>query len=487
MINYQGFSVKEPSVSHRMRMEKTRAGSPAMILITVCIAQFMAPFMLTSVGIALPSLGRDLNASALQLGLVEQLYVLSLAMSMLTFGRLGDIVGQRRLFLAGLSLFTLLTFSLGFSGSVKMVMFFRFVQGIGASMVLAGSMALVAAAYPPELRARKIGLVSAFTYAGLSTGPVAGGYVTLHFGWRHVFLLAVPIGIAAIAMCIFGMKEMDKNASGEHMDWKGSLAYAVSVGLVMTGAAHAREVLLGLPMIAAGVVGIIVFILIEMRSKSPLLDVTLLSKNRFFTLSCLAALGNYAATFGIIFLMSLFLQYAKGLSPRQAGFVLLMQPFMQFVASPVAGLLAERFDLTKVATSGMLASSAGLLLAAFTAGPDVAIWLVIVQLMLIGTGFGIFITPNSTAIMGSVERRQYGVASGMIGAMRTLGMAASLTAISLIFSLIMGKHEITSQTLPAFLLSMKTGLVVYAIFSCLGLILSFSRGKKAGLRTAVFR
>jgi EmrB/QacA subfamily drug resistance transporter len=460
-------------------MEKTKSGSAAMILVTVCIAQFMAPFMLTSVGVALPSLGRDLGATAMQLGLVEQLYVLSLAMSMLTFGRLGDIVGQRRLFLVGLGVFTLLTFSLGFGNSVRMVMIFRFVQGIGASLVLSGSMALVAAAYPPELRARKIGLVSACTYAGLSTGPVIGGYVTLHFGWRYVFLMTVPIGIVAVAVCLFGMKEMERNASGERMDWTGSLAYAVSVGLVMTGAAHAKDLLLGLPMIAAGIIGLVVFIRMEKKSPSPLLDVNLLSKNRFFTLSCLAAMGNYAATFGLIFLMSLFLQYNMGLSPRQAGYVLLMQPLMQVVASPVAGRLAERFDITKVATGGMLASSAGLLLAAFTAATGVPVWMVAGELMLIGTGFGIFITPNSTAIMGSVERKQFGVASGMIGAMRTLGMAVSLTTISLILSLFMGEHEISRATLPTFLLSVRTGLVVYAIFSCLGVILSIGRGRRA--------
>ncbi len=455
------------------------AGSPTMILATVCIAQFMAPFMLTSIGVALPSLSRDLGASAMQLGLVEQLYVLSLAMSMLTFGKLGDIIGQRRVYLAGLVIFTLLTFLLGFSQSIGMVMLFRFIQGIGSSMVLAGSMALVAGAYPPERRGRKIGLVSACTYAGLSTGPVIGGYVTLNFGWRHVFLLTVPIGMAAIAMCLFGMREMEKNASDEHMDWKGSLVYAVSVGLIMTGAAHAKEVFLGLPMVALGVFGLIAFIRMELKISSPLLDVRILVKNRFFTLSCLAAMGNYAATFGIIFLMSLFLQYAKGLSPRQTGFVLLMQPLMQVVASPVAGRLAERYNIAKVATAGMLASSAGLLLAALTVGPAIPIWLVIIELMLIGSGFGIFITPNSTAIMGSVERRLFGVASGMIGAMRTLGMAASLTTISLIFSLIMGKHAITKETLTLFLYSMRTGLVAYAIFSCLGIILSLGRVNKA--------
>ncbi len=457
-------------------MQKSESGSPGMILLTVCIAQFMAPFMLTSVGVALPSLGRDLGASAVQLGLVEQLYVLSLAMSMLTFGRLGDIVGQRRVFLTGLIIFTLLTFSLGFARSIRLVMFFRFFQGIGAAMFLAGSMAIVAAAYLPEQRARKIGVVSTCTYTGLSTGPVIGGYITLHFGWPYVFLMAVPIGIAAIAMGLFGMKEMDKNAAGERMDWKGSLAYAISIGFIMTGAAHARELAVGLPMIVLGILGLIVFIRMEMRSESPLLDVSLLSKNRFFTLSCLAALGNYAATFGIIFLMSLFLQYVKGLSPRQAGYVLLMQPLMQVVASPIAGRLAERFAVAKLATVGMLASSAGLLLAALTIGPNIPLWLIVLELMLIGAGFGIFITPNSTAIMGSVEKRQFGVASGMIGAMRTLGMATSFTAIALIFSLFMGKDAITNATLPVFILSMKTGLAVFAVFSCLGVIMSFGRG-----------
>ncbi len=450
-----------------------------MVLATVCIAQFMAPYMLTSVGVALPSLGRELGASAVQLGLVEQLYVLSLAMTMLTFGRLGDIVGQRILFLAGLCLFTTLTFSLAFTHTVHTVMIFRFVQGIGAATVLSGSMALVAAAYPPELRARKIGLVSACTYAGLSTGPVIGGYVTLHFGWRQVFLIAAPIGMVAIVVCLFGLKHMAGNASGEQMDWKGSLVYALSVGLVMTGAAHAKTLLLGLPMIAAGIAGLLLFIWLETRTKSPLLDVTLLTENRFFTLSCMAAMGNYAATFGIIFLMSLFLQYAKGLSPREAGFVLLMQPLMQVAASPIAGRLAERFDIAKLATSGMLASSTGLLLAAFTAGTGVPLWLVAMELMLIGFGFGIFITPNTTAIMGSVERRQFGVASGMIGAVRTFGMAVSLTTISLIFSLVMGPREIGPETLDAFLLSMRAGLVVYAVFSCLGVILSFSRGSQS--------
>jgi EmrB/QacA subfamily drug resistance transporter len=461
-------------------MEHKTSPSATMILLTVCIAQFMAPFMLTAIGVALPSLGRDLGASAVQIGLVEQFYVLSLAMFMLTFGRLGDIVGQRIMFLLGLVVFTLLTFFLGFAASILLVIVLRFFQGLGAAMMLSGSMALVAAAFPPHLRARKIGLVSACTYVGLSIGPVIGGYVTLHFGWRHIFLMPVPIGIVAILTCLFGMQEMEKNASGERMDWQGSLIYALSVGSIMTGAAHAQQAVLGMPMLLGGFIGLVLFFILEQRSPSPLLDVKLLSGNRFFTLSSLAALGNYAATFGIVFFMSLFLQYAKGLTARQAGCILLLQPLMQVVTSPLAGRLAERYPIATLATSGMLISGAGLLLAALTLDIQTPLWLVAVELMLIGAGFGIFITPNTTAIMDSVERRQYGVASGMIGAMRTLGMATSLTTITLVFSLFMGDQAVDHTNLDRFLLSMQTALVVFAVFSCLGILLSLIRGRKSG-------
>lgn len=448
-----------------------------MVLVTVCIAQFMAPFMLTAVGVALPSLGRDLGATAVQLGLVEQLYVLSVAMVVLTFGRLGDIVGQRTVFLPGLVVFTTLTWSLGFTRSVGMVMLQRFGQGVGAAMMLSGSLALVAAAYPPRLRGRKIGLVSACTYAGLSTGPVIGGFLTSYAGWRSIFWLAVPLGLAAIALGLFGLRETPRNASGDRMDWPGSLAYGASVGLIMLGAAHAKEAPGGPGMIAAGVLGLLLFLHLERRITTPLLDVSLLTRNRFFTLSCLAALGNYAATFGITFLMSLYLQYAKGLSPRQAGFVLLLQPLLQMIASPVAGRLTDRMEPARLATAGMLVSSAGLLLASATLAPGTPLWLVAGELILIGAGFGIFITPNSTAIMGSVAPRQFGVASGMIGSMRTLGMAVSMTTVTLVFSVLLAGAAITPSTLPAFLASARAGLAVFAVFSCLGVLLSFGRGR----------
>ncbi len=459
-------------------MTREGTASPLMVLTTVGIAQFMAPFMLTSIGVALPSLGRELHTSAMQLGLIEQLYVVSMAMGMLTAGRYGDIVGQRKVFLPGLVLFTALTSSLGFAQSVEMIMIQRFFQGLGACMMLSGSLALVAAAFPVNVRGRMIGIVSVCTYAGLSMGPVIGGFITDHFGWRYVFLMSAPLGITATACCLFGMPPSRGNAADDRMDWRGGLFYAASVALIMLGSAHAREIPLGPVMILAGAVGLGFFLWLQARTKFPLISINLLTKNKYFSLSCLAALGNYASTFGITFMMSLYLQYVLGLSSRAAGGVLLLQPIMQIIVSPLAGRLSDTYEPAKLATIGMLLSSAGLLATALTVSESSSLWLIGSELALIGAGFGIFITPNSTAIMSSVEKKQFGLASGMIASMRTLGMAVSMTSITLIISLFMGEGAITPETVPAFLTTMRTGLVLFSIYAGLGILVSLGRGKK---------
>jgi EmrB/QacA subfamily drug resistance transporter len=458
-------------------MSKPANGSPLLTLAAVCVVQFTAPFMLTAVGVALPSLGRDLHASAVQLGLVEQLYALSLAMTMLTFGRLGDLRGQGRVFLAGLVVFTAMTASLGLTRSVEMIMIQRFFQGLGGAMVLSGSLALVAAAYPPQVRGRMIGLVSASTYAGLSCGPVIGGFVTAHFGWRSVFLMSAPLGLAAAVLCLLGVP-LSGTDREEPMDWRGAVLFGLAVGLVMLGAAHAREVPAGPLMMLSGLAVFGFFSALERRQKHPLLDFSLFTGNRYLSLSCLAAFGNYAATFGITFLMSLYLQYAKGLSPRQAGFALLAQPLMQVIFAPLAGRLADRHEPARIATLGIVVSAAGLLLAAASTTGDTPLWLLIPELALIGAGFGLFVSPNSAAIMASVDRTRFGLASGLIGVMRTLGMAANLTCVAFVFSLFLGDAAVTAETLPAFLDAMRTGLAASAVLACLGVGVSLGRGRR---------
>jgi EmrB/QacA subfamily drug resistance transporter len=459
-------------------MEDQKVASPGAVLLTVCAAQFMVPLMLTAVGVALPSIGKELNASAQQLGLVEQLYILAPAISMLTFGRLGDLVGRTKTFLAGLVLFTVLTASLGFVKSIEVFLVQRFFQGIGASLLLSGSMALVASSFPVGIRGRKVGIVSAFTYSGLSSGPVLGGFITSHLGWRYVFWLVVPFGVTACLLCLSSLRDDLRFAGRETMDWQGSLIFAPGVALIMLGASHLGQWKAGPFMIAAGFAMVLLFVFWETHSANPLLDVSIFARNRFFTLSCLAAMGSYAATFGLTFFMSLYLQYAMGLSPRSAGFLLLIQPLTQMLVSPLAGRISDRTTPVRIANVGIAAICTGLILIAVTVGTEAPLTLVAVELALIGAGFGVFITPNTVAIMGSVPARQYGMASGMIGTVRTLGMVTSMTTITLIFSLFMGGQPVTKATVPVFVSSMQTGLLAFAAFSCSAVIISMARGRR---------
>ena len=457
-------------------MADQKITSPGAVLLTVCVAQFMVPLMLTAVGVALPSIGKEFKASAGQLGLVEQLYILSLAMTMLTFGRLGDLAGRVRVFLTGLVLFTVMTTSLGFVQSIGMLLVQRFFQGMGASMLLSGSMALIASAFPPEVRGRKIGIVSAFTYSGLSSGPVLGGFITTHLGWRYIFWLVVPFGIVASFLCFYRMRGELRVARSEKMDWQGSLIYAAGVALVMLGASHLSAGSPGLAMMSTGFVFVFFFGIWETRIPNPLIDISMLAKNKFFTLSCFAAMVSYAATFGLTFFMSLYLQYVMGLSPHRAGFMLLLQPVSQMVVSPLVGRITDRLAPVKLANFGIGAISIGLVLIALTIGTKASLPMIAVDLVLIGAGFGVFITPNTVAIMGSVGTQEYGMASGMIGTMRTLGMVTSMTTITLVFSLLMGTQPVTNETIPAFISSMQVGLCSFAVFSLLGVTLSLRRG-----------
>jgi len=455
--------------------------SPMAVLAAVCIAQFMAPMMFTAVNVALPAMGSELGGSALQLGLVEQVYVLALAMAMLTFGRLGDLVGRRKVFLAGLVAFTAFTCALGFAPSMDVLIGLRFFQGLGGAMLLSGSMALVATAFPPQSRGKIIGIVSGVTYAGLTLGPALGGLLTTTLGWRSIFWAVAPFGLAGCIVSSAGLRDPEHStAEGESlqdMDWLGGVLYAASIASAMIGAAQAGASSAGAVLVALGLGGLVLFTLYERRKANPLVDVGLFFSNRYFSLSCLAAFAIYASTAGATFFISLYLQYAQGLSPQQAGYALLLQPLMQMLLSPLAGRLADRFPPGILASLGAALHCVGLALAAFFLDAESSVAAVAVVLLLAGAGSGLFISPNTVAIMASVTPRHYGLASGMIGAMRTLGLAGSMSLATAFVAFFMGGKAVALETMPEFLLSMHVSLVVFAVVSGSCVLLSLSRGR----------
>lgn len=447
-----------------------------VIMAIACMAQYCLPFMLTAVAIILPSVGRDLHASALQLGLVEQSYVVAMSLFMLFYGRLGDVVGWRRIYTTGLPAFTVLTGLLGFVPDMHLFIALRILQGAAAASISAGSIALVSLVYPPQVRGRMIGIVLAFTYAGLSTGPVLGGLVVSTLGWRWLFWLFIPAGALVSLLCLLYLRLEKPPKEGQTIDWRGTTVYALGIVGLAAGGSNITAGPWGVSALVLGVAGLALFVRLQQRTAQPLLDVSEFLNNRVFALSCLAAMGNYASTFGLTFFMSLYLQVAAGLSPHHAGLVLLVSPCIQMLLTPLGGRLADRYSPIRLSTLGMLVTFAGLASIALTTDAHTPMPLIAAELLVIGLGYTIFSAPNSLVIMNSVDRRRYGLASGMIGTTRTLGMLVSMTTITIVISLGMGTRPVTGASLPDFLTCMHVGMGCFAAFSLLG-IMSSSRRK----------
>ena len=448
--------------------------SRSATLFVVCTAHFLMPFMMSAVGVALPAIGRDFAASAMQLGLVETTYVLSASIFLLAMGRLGDIHGRRRIFLIGILAFTATGGLLSQAWSIEAMIAMRFFQGMGGAMVMATTFAIVVSVFPAQERGKALGIAVASVYAGISCGPFFGGALITAFGWRAIFYLAVPLGLLTFAVACARLRGEWAEAAGEPFDWRGSLIYAAAILLLIAGASNLDRGAWAWLLAAAGIVGLGLFLAFEARTAYPVLDVGLLRANRVFAFSSLAALLNYAATFGVTFFLSLYLQYIKGMNPHQAGTLLIIQPVVQTVFSPLCGRLADRFPAAAVATAGMALCATGLALAAGI-GAGTSLGLVVAVLAFLGLGFALFSSPNVSVIMGSVEPRHLGVASGLNSTVRTLGMMASMTIITVIFSVFMGGHAVTADTHPAFLASMRMALLTFAVLCVIGISCSLVR------------
>lgn len=446
---------------------------PATLMV-ICTAHFLMPFMMSAVSIALPMIGREFHATAKQLALVETSYVLSASIFLLAMGRLGDIYGRRRIFEYGVIFFTIMGGLLSQSWSIESMVMLRFLQGLGGSMVMATTFAIVVSVFPPDERGRALGISVASVYAGIACGPILGGILITLLGWRSIFYLAVPLGL--IIFCISNTKLRGEWAEsrGEPFDWLGSVVYAVSITILIIGSSSLDRGWWGGCLVAGGVVGLFLFWVFESRANFPILDVSLLRNNRVFAFSSLAALLNYAATFGVTFFLSLYLQFVRGFTPWDAGALLVTQPIVQAIFSPACGLLADRFSASKVATLGMALCVIGLGIATGISA-DSSELVLILTLVTLGLGFALFSSPNISVIMGSIPKRHLGVASGLNSTMRTLGMMLSMTIITVVFSIFMDGQEVSFHTQEQFLASMKITLLSFATLCLFGIFFSWSR------------
>jgi len=451
------------------------ASTKRTALLIAVLASFLTPFMVSSVNVAMPIMGRELGMDAVLLGWVPTSYLLAAAMFLVPFGRIADIHGRKRIFTAGIIVYTIASGSIAFTETVAALLALRVVQGFGSAMIFGTGIAIVTSVYPPAERGRVLGINVSAVYVGLSLGPFLGGFLTQQFGWRSIFLANVPAGLAALYFLVRHLPGEWAEAKGERFDLGGAVLYAVSLVTVMYGLTlvPART---GILLVLFGLFWIGAFIFWELRARSPLLDMRLFTTNITFSMSNIAALINYSATSAVTFLLSLYLQYLKGFTPRQAGVVLIAQPVVMAVFSPLAGRLSDRIEPRVVASIGMGITALGLVF--FTGLRETTpLWYIIAVLMLIGFGFALFSSPNTNAVMSSIDRRSYGVGSAMLGTMRLTGQMLSMGLVMVVFSIIIGRVQITPVQYPLFLKSVRTLFLLCAVLCGAGVFASLTRGK----------
>lgn len=435
----------------------------------------MGTFLVSAVNIALPTIERDLALNAIELSWVITAFILAMALFMLPSGSWGDRTDNRRLFKLGLILFTLSSAICYVAPDGYWLVAARFLQGIGAAFTGTTGQAILVSSFPAERRGQVLGISVASVYTGLALGPLIGGFVTLHIGWRSLFLIAAIFGLLTILISYLFLKsEKHRSASTKGGDKIGTLLFMTGLATLVYGSSQIPSTV-GWVLMGGAILLLLFFWRYESRINSPMLDTHLFSHNRLFTYSSLSALINYTSTFAIVFFLSLYLQKVQGLSPRDAGAVIVAQPVMMALFSPIVGRLSDKIQPRYFATTGMAMCSTGLAMLAFL-GSSTAIWIIVAILIWVGLGFALFSSPNMNTIMSSVERRQYGQASGLASSMRVFGQIISMSIVTLIFSLLFGSRSIEEVPNPVFLQAMRWGFIIFALIGVPGVYFSFNRG-----------
>ena len=446
-----------------------------VLLFLVMLTSFVNPFLGAAVNIALPKIALSFNMDAITMSWVSMTFLLSSAVFLVPMGKIADIVGRKRIFILGNIIITVGSIVCALSTSTSILLFARLIQGIGAAMVFGTGMALITSAFPPHKRGRAIGIIVSSVYLGLSIAPLLGGILTQYLGWRSIFYITVPIGIFIIITTKITLKVEWAEAKAEKFDYAGSAIYMIFMSMLMVGFTKLPDPL-AILFTFIGFLGMIWFVKVELRTQFPILNIQLFKSNKVFAYSNIAALINYAATFAITFLLSLYLQYVKGFTPRDAGMLLVTQPLVMTVFASFSGRMSDRYNARILSSIGMAIIVIGLFLLSFISCSTSNSYLII-SLIILGMGFGLFSSPNTNSIMSSVEKKYLGIASATVSTMRLTGQMISMGIATLIMHLFIGESNITTSNQLEFVHSIQYAFILFAFLCALGVFASLARDK----------
>jgi MFS family permease len=390
--------------------------------------------------------------------------------------RLSDLIGRHKVTVFGLTVTILASILGAISFSYTSLMVSRALLGLGLVSFFTTITTMVAAEYPVEERGRVLGLTISSVYIGLSTGPLIVGFLVQYLGWRSIFWYTV-LGMVPPLILIKMVTPDIPPTPDEKLDRLGTCLWVLSLGFGFTGLANIGKVF-AVPMLVVGLGLAVLFFFKSLKSENPIIDMHLFFDSRSFSFSSLAAYISYLSSFSIAFLMSLYLQYAKGMSPSQAGLYLMAQPVIQAALTPISGKLSDSMAPWRLASKGLAVILIAILIFALTLSKTTPDVILIVTMAMTGCGFAFFSAPNTNAIMSAVPPRRLGQASGVITVTRLCGQISSMALTTLVFGLVIGSGAITPEKYPAFINASRICFWIFAPICLTGIIASLAGGRQ---------
>ena len=444
-------------------------------LVMVLLNAFTTPLMLSAANVALPTIAEDLKLNAVALGWIPMAFLMASAMFVLVFGRIADMVGRKRIFLIGTACVIVTSLLAATASNGTFLITARFLQGMSAAMLYATQVAIVSSVFPPKQRGHAIGLTVSTIYLGLTCGPLIGGFLIDHYGWRASFVFHIPLAFIVLLIGLFMVPdEWSADERGE-FDVKGAVLYALSIVMLCLGVSTLPNAT-GLLLLILGLFRIWFFVKLAKQSSHPIFDVSLFEKNRVFAFSCFASFIIYTAIFANIVLISLYLQYLKGMSATIAGAIMMIQPLTMAIFSPIMGRLSDKIEPRVIASIGMAITAFGLLILALL-DANSSISYLIGALIVTGFGFSLFSSPNVNAIMSAVEKQYYGSATGSLATMRILGQMTSMALVTLVFAVVIGQVKIEPSVFQSLQQAISFCFFISASLCIPGFIFSLVRGR----------
>ncbi len=439
------------------------------------LGSFYPGFAGSALNLAIPQMGVDFGMGAAAVGWIVTVYMLGVAATVVPFGKLADTTGRRRILIIGTSIFFATSVLAVFATKGWMILAVRSLQGIGSAMNMATCMPIAISQMPASRRGWAIGTVTGGVYAGLALGPALGGFLTSAFSWRGIFVFTAVLSAVALFAAIRGVKKDILEKGLDQFDLPGNLLFLLSIGAVIYGLTAFNQNIAGKIALAAGFVLLAAFVYAEKRARDPMMDLSLF-KDAAFTLSNLTALFNYAGTFAIGYMASIYLQVIAGYSARAAGLLLITQPVFMTLLSPVMGRLSDRIAPYKLASGGMAMSAAALLFFSLLQ-PATPVFAIVLALAFAGVGIAMFSPPNTNIIMSCLPPAKFGIANSILSTMRTVGQSSGMAVITLVVSAVVGNISLYDADPAALMKTIHMAFAVFCVLNAAGIFMSLKRRK----------